>query len=164
VATSVAGFSASSCCRNRIRILRSPSRRAPSASDVVQLPPPATRHRLGVQQWDAAAAATGNGGAAEISRLAGPPVHHDRCRCHNDGHAVLVMTDLTTGSGRFNLARGAVGTCTGIAAALSTTVTGVIAARFGRPASFLTAAGVAALAVLLLWLYLPESRPKEYLD
>jgi len=77
---------------------------------------------------------------------------------------VLVMTDLTTGTGRFNLARGAVDTCTGIAAAVSTTVTGVIAAEFGRPASFLTAAGVAALAVLLLWLYLPESRPKEYLD
>jgi len=77
---------------------------------------------------------------------------------------LLVMTDLTTGTGRFNLASGAVGTCTGIAAAVSTTATGVIAAGFGRPASFLTAAGVAALAVLLLWLYLPESRPKEYLD
>jgi predicted MFS family arabinose efflux permease len=77
---------------------------------------------------------------------------------------VLVMTDLTTGTGRFNLACGAVGTCTGIAAAVSTTATGVIATEFGRPASFLTAAGVGALAVLLLWLYLPESRPKEYLD
>jgi predicted MFS family arabinose efflux permease len=77
---------------------------------------------------------------------------------------ILVMTDLTTGTGRFNLARGAVGTCTGIAAAVSTTATGMIATGFGRPASFLTAAGVAALGVLLLWLYLPESRPKEYLD
>jgi MFS family permease len=77
---------------------------------------------------------------------------------------VLVMTDLTTGTGRFNLARGAVGTCTGIAAAVITTATGVVAAGFGRPAGFLTAAGVAALAVLLLWLYLPESRPREYLD
>jgi predicted MFS family arabinose efflux permease len=77
---------------------------------------------------------------------------------------VLIMTDLTTGTGRFNLASGAVGTCTGIAAAVSTTATGVIAAWFGRPASFLTAAGVAALAVLLLWRYFPESRPKEYLD
>jgi len=56
------------------------------------------------------------------------------------------------------------GTCTGIAAAVSTTATGVVATWFGRPISFLTAAGVAALAVLLLWLYLPESRPKEYLD
>lgn len=77
---------------------------------------------------------------------------------------VLVMTDLTTGTGRFNLAQGAVGTCTGVAAAVSTTATGVIVAGFGRPASFLTAAAVAALAVLLLWLCLPESRPKEYLD
>ena len=77
---------------------------------------------------------------------------------------VLVITDLTTGTGRFNLARGVVGTCTGIAAAVSTTATGVIAAGLGRPASFLTTAAVAALAVLLLWLYLPESKPKEYLD
>jgi len=47
---------------------------------------------------------------------------------------VLVITDLTTGTGRFNLARGAVGTCTGIAAAVSTTATGVIAAGLGlRP-------------------------------
>jgi predicted MFS family arabinose efflux permease len=78
--------------------------------------------------------------------------------------AVVVMTGLTTGTGRFNLARGVVGTFTDIAAAVSTTATGVIAAWFGRPASFLTAAGVAALAVLLLWLYFPESRPKEYPD
>jgi predicted MFS family arabinose efflux permease len=77
---------------------------------------------------------------------------------------VLIMTDLTAGTGRFNLAQGAVGTCTGVAAAVSTTATGVIATGFGRPASFLTTAAVAALAVLLLWLYLPESRPKEYLD
>jgi MFS family permease len=49
---------------------------------------------------------------------------------------VLIMTDLTAGTGRFNLAQGAVGTCTGVAAAVSTTATGVIAAGFGRPASF----------------------------
>lgn len=45
---------------------------------------------------------------------------------------VLVMTDLTTGTGRFNLAQGAVGTCTGVAAAVSTTATGVIR-RWVRP-------------------------------
>jgi MFS family permease len=45
---------------------------------------------------------------------------------------VLVITDLTTGTGRFNLARGMVGTGTGIAAAVSTAATGVIAAGFGR--------------------------------
>jgi len=77
---------------------------------------------------------------------------------------VLVITDLTTGTGRFNLARGAVGTCTGIAAAVSTTATGVIAGGLGREAAFLTTAGIAALAALILWLFLPESKPSEYLD
>ena len=77
---------------------------------------------------------------------------------------VLVITDLTTGTGRFNLARGAVGTCTGIAAAMSTTATGVIAGSLGREAAFLTTASVAALAALILWRYLPESKPSEYLD
>jgi predicted MFS family arabinose efflux permease len=77
---------------------------------------------------------------------------------------VLVITDLTTGTGRFNLARGIVGTCAGMAAALSTTATGLIAASFGQSAGLLTTAGVAALAALLLWLFLPETKPKEYLD
>jgi len=66
---------------------------------------------------------------------------------------VLVITDLTTGTGRFNLARGAVGTCTGIAAAMSTTATGVIAGSLAREAAFLTTAGVTALAALFLWLF-----------
>jgi MFS family permease len=77
---------------------------------------------------------------------------------------VLVVTDLTTGTGRFNLARGMVGTGTGIAAAVSTTATGIIAAGFGRGAAFATTAGVAVLAVLLLWLSLAESKPADYLD
>ena len=77
---------------------------------------------------------------------------------------VLVITDLTTGTGRFNLARGAIGVCTRIAAALSTTATGIIAGGLGREAAFLATAGVAALAALLLWLYLPETKPGEYLD
>ena len=77
---------------------------------------------------------------------------------------VLVITDLTTGTGRFNLAHGAVATCTGIAAAVSTTAKGIIAGGLGREAAFLSIAGVAALAALLLWLYLPKSKPSEYID
>lgn len=77
---------------------------------------------------------------------------------------VLVITDLTTGTGRFNLARGAVGTCTGIAAAISTSVTGILASTFGAMAAFLTTAAVAALAAAVLWLFLPESKPQHYLD
>ncbi|HJU15297.1 MAG TPA: MFS transporter [Stellaceae bacterium] len=77
---------------------------------------------------------------------------------------VLVIADLTTGTGRFNLARGAVGTCTGIAAAVSTTATGVIATHFGAAAAFLVTAAAAAAAVLVLWFFLPESKPQHYLD
>ncbi len=39
---------------------------------------------------------------------------------------VLVITDLTAGSGRFNLARGAVGAASGAAASVSTIATGVL--------------------------------------
>jgi predicted MFS family arabinose efflux permease len=77
---------------------------------------------------------------------------------------VLVITDLTTGTGRFNFARGAVGAATGVAAAISTSATGVIAGAFGSPAAFLTTAGIAAAAALVLWLLLPECKPQQYLD
>jgi predicted MFS family arabinose efflux permease len=76
---------------------------------------------------------------------------------------VLVITDLTAGTGRFNFARGAVGTCTGIAAAISTSATGVLAGTFGESVAFLATAGIAAAAAAVLWLFLPESKPDQYL-
>lgn len=78
--------------------------------------------------------------------------------------AVLIITDVTTGTGRFNVARGFVGMLTGIAASLSTTATGVIVEGFGRWAVFPTMAGIAAAATLLVRLFLPETKPDEYLD
>jgi hypothetical protein len=53
---------------------------------------------------------------------------------------ILIITDLTTGTGRFNLAQGAVGTITGIAAAMSTTVMGFIASQSGDAVGFLVMA------------------------
>jgi predicted MFS family arabinose efflux permease len=78
--------------------------------------------------------------------------------------AVLIVTDLTAGSGRFNFARGVIGMLTGLAASLSTTATGYIAALLGHSAVFLAMAGIAAAATALVWLFLPESRPERYLD
>jgi MFS family permease len=43
----------------------------------------------------------------------------------------LVIADLTIGSGRFNLTQGAVAALTGLAAAISTAVTGLIAQQLG---------------------------------
>src|SRR5215469_7696692 len=55
----------------------------------------------------------------------------------------LVIADVTKGSGRFNLAQGAVGTLSGIGAALSTSISGFAVEEFGQTAGFV---GVAAVA------------------
>ncbi|MGD9925407.1 MAG: MFS transporter [Pseudorhodoplanes sp.] len=77
---------------------------------------------------------------------------------------VLVITDLTTGTGRFNLAQGAVGMMTGIAAAVSTAMTGFIYQDLGHSAGFLIIAVIAGAATLLLWMSLSETKPAQYLD
>src|SRR6516225_8807360 len=71
----------------------------------------------------------------------------------------LVIADITGGTGRFNLAQGIVGTGSGIGASLGTTLFGVVAASFGRTAAFLSIASVALLAVVILWFFMPETRP-----
>jgi MFS family permease len=73
----------------------------------------------------------------------------------------LTVADVTRGSGRFNLAQGFVGTISGIGAALSTTLSGLVAGSLGRAAGFLGIAAVALAAVLLLWLLMPETRPAD---
>ena len=69
----------------------------------------------------------------------------------------LTIADVTAGSGRFNLAQGAVGTMSGLGASVSTALTGQIMGAFGRTAAFLSIAAVAFTAVLVLWLFMPET-------
>ena len=71
----------------------------------------------------------------------------------------LVISDVTNGTGRFNLAQGSVGMASGIGAALSTALFGLVAAHFGRTAVFLSIAAVALLAELLFFFFMPETRP-----
>jgi MFS family permease len=77
---------------------------------------------------------------------------------------VLVISDLTTGTGRFNLAQGVIGAMIGIAASLSTSITGFIFQEFGHWAGFIFIAGVAAPGTTLAWLLLPETKPEKYPD
>jgi MFS family permease len=70
--------------------------------------------------------------------------------------SVLVVADLTRGTGRFNLTLGAIATAVGIGAALSQTVAGAIVHHFGDRAGFMFLASVAA-ALLMLWLLMPET-------
>ena len=62
------------------------------------------------------------------------------------------------GTGRFNVAQGAVITAQGVGAALSTTVAGFVVVSLGYSAAFLTLAGVAGAGLLLFWLAMPETR------
>jgi MFS family permease len=77
---------------------------------------------------------------------------------------VLVVADLTAGTGRFNLAVGSVGALSGVAASLSTSSTGFLFQEFGRTAGFLVLAGIAAAAAALLWAFLSETKPEQYFD
>ena len=77
---------------------------------------------------------------------------------------VLVITDLTTGTGRFNLVRGSVGTVIAVAASVSTTASGFIFQTFGHWAGFLSLATAALVAAAFLWAAMPETRPAKYLD
>jgi MFS family permease len=73
----------------------------------------------------------------------------------------LTVADLTMGTGRFNLAQGFVGTISGVGASLSTTLSGLVAGSFGRAMGFLGIAAVALAAVALLWLLMPETKPRN---
>jgi MFS family permease len=77
---------------------------------------------------------------------------------------VLVVTDLTAGTGRFNLARGLVGAMIGVAASISTLGTGYLFQGFGAMAGFLAISGVAGAAAVLMWRFVAETKPAKYED
>ena len=72
--------------------------------------------------------------------------------------SVLVIADLTRGTGRFNLTLGAITTAVGIGAALSQVIAGSIVHHVGFRAGFLFLAGVASAAFAILYCFMPETR------
>jgi MFS family permease len=77
---------------------------------------------------------------------------------------VLVVADLTAGTGRFNLAQGVVGAMSGVAASISTLATGFLFQGFGTTGGFLTITGVAAAATALIAVFAAETKPADYGD
>ena len=69
----------------------------------------------------------------------------------------LIVADLMEGTGRFNVALGAVTTAQGIGASLSTTLAGLIVVKAGYSAAFLTLAAIAGAGLALFWLAMPET-------
>jgi len=73
----------------------------------------------------------------------------------------LVVADIAFGSGHFNFAQGIVGTATGIGASLSTVIAGFAADRFGPSVAFIGLGSIGALALLMVWTIMPETRRVE---
>ena len=74
--------------------------------------------------------------------------------------SVLVIADLTRGTGRFNLTLGAISTAVGIGALLSQVIAGSIVHHFGSNAGFLFLAAVASTALGILYFFMPETHDK----
>ena len=72
----------------------------------------------------------------------------------------VIVKDLTQGTGRFNVSLGALSTVFGRGAALSSSLAGLVVQQAGYNAAFLTLAGVAAVALALVWLAMPETLVK----
>ena len=71
---------------------------------------------------------------------------------------VLVVADLTRGTGRFNVMQGAIATAIGVGASASNIVAGYVVAAGGYDAAFLMLSVVAAVALALFWLGMPETK------
>jgi MFS family permease len=69
----------------------------------------------------------------------------------------LLLADLMRGTGRYNLAQGAVGTVQGIGASSSGLIIGIIVDHLGYNVAFLTAGSVASAALILLAIAMPET-------
>jgi len=77
--------------------------------------------------------------------------------------SVLVIADLTQGTGRFNLTLGAISTAVGIGASLSQVIAGSIVHHLGFNAGFLFLAAVASAAFGILYFFMPETRDRQSL-
>ena len=71
----------------------------------------------------------------------------------------LVVADIMWGTGRFNLAQGAIATVQGIGASLSGLAAGEIGDHFGYNAAFLASAAAAFVALIVFAIGMPETRP-----
>jgi predicted MFS family arabinose efflux permease len=74
--------------------------------------------------------------------------------------SILVVSDLTRGSGLFNTTQGAIATAVGLGSSLSNAFAGGIVQRSSYNTAFLILAGIAVLAVGVLWGFVPETSSK----
>jgi MFS family permease len=73
----------------------------------------------------------------------------------------LVIADIMRGTGRYNLAQGAVAAVQGIGASLSGLIAGVIVDHFGYSVTFLTLGAAAAVALVVFAIGMPETTNQD---
>jgi MFS family permease len=73
----------------------------------------------------------------------------------------LLVADPMRGTGRYNLAQGAVATLQGIGASTSGLFAGIVVQHFGYSAAFLSLGAAAAVALAALVVAMPETAPKR---
>ena len=71
--------------------------------------------------------------------------------------SILMIADLSKGTGRFNLLQGVVYSAIGLGAALSSIIGGIIVKQFGYPIGFASLAGIGVLATLFFAFVVPET-------
>jgi len=76
--------------------------------------------------------------------------------------SVLIISDLTRGTGRFNFVQGLVATATGLGASLSNSVAGFIVQRAGYNVAFLALAGIASIALAIFATAMPETKRRRH--
>ncbi|MGI4835129.1 MAG: MFS transporter [Janthinobacterium lividum] len=71
---------------------------------------------------------------------------------------ILMIADLSNGTGRFNLLQGTVYGAIGLTAALSSIGAGYLVEHFGYTVGFCALAGAGVLATVFYWLLVPETK------
>lgn len=72
--------------------------------------------------------------------------------------SIIMIADLSQGTGRFNLLQGVVYSAIGLAAALSSMLAGFVVEHFGYAIGFAVLAGIGGLGLAFYWLLVPETK------
>jgi len=75
--------------------------------------------------------------------------------------SIIMVADLTRGTGRFNVTQGALATAVGIGASVSNLLGEFVLGSAGFNAAFVVLAGTAVVGLAIFWLFVPETNPLE---
>jgi MFS family permease len=78
--------------------------------------------------------------------------------------AIVIVSDLTKGTGRFNFFQGLVALCTGVGAALSNLIAGSIVKSWGYNIGFLSLSLLSVVGLTFFWLLMPETKDVNSLE